>query len=81
MNVPPSNIPIVGQPYTPRGGFATAVITCNCATPADVLLVGQTPNTCRNCGRMFTLGAATFDHASGEMRLSVGMATAPAISQ
>lgn len=70
---PPANIPIIGQPFTVKNGFATVVIQCGCEAKEPVLLIGGNPGTCKACRRSFVCTGATFNAQSGQMQVQVGL--------
>jgi hypothetical protein len=73
-NFPSSAIPIVGQAFTPRSGFITAVISCNCdGASTEVLLIAGFPQVCRRCGRKYMLAAGSADHTTGQLQLKVAI--------
>jgi hypothetical protein len=72
---PGSALPIVGQPFTLKDWFLQLLVTCNCSSrPEPLLIIGQVgaTSTCSACGRHFVLQAIVPD-AAGQLQLSIGM--------
>lgn len=67
-------IPIVGQPFTFKGGFHTVQLQCSCEAHEPVLLVGIAPSFCPACARGFACVGFTF--AKGQIDVQI-MLVAP----
>ncbi len=68
----PSAIPIIGQPFVLKGGFATIFGQCGCEGKGLVVLVGMTPNACPECKRAFIVQSLAID-AAGQLQVQVGV--------
>lgn len=70
---PAERIPIVGQAFTPKGGFPTAMITCGCEAKTPILLIANSPAQCGECKRIFVIQKFAVDNATGQMQLAIGL--------
>jgi hypothetical protein len=68
-----SQIPIVGQAFTAKGGFATAMIQCGCEAKSPILLIGNAPGGCPACRRVFVVQKFSCDNQTNQIELSVGL--------
>jgi hypothetical protein len=72
---PPSDegVPIIGQPFKVKGGFATVMLQCTCEAAEPVLLLGGSPGKCTACGRMFVTHTFKFDMQTGQINVNVAL--------
>ena len=69
----PAGVPIIGQPFTVKGGYATALIQCQCEAREPVLLLGNAPAFCAGCHRGFIIVGFSFDARVGQIQVNVGL--------
>ena len=65
------NIPLVGQGFTVKGGFATVMVQCSCGANEPILLVGSTPQGCPACRKLFKVVEFSFDSTTGRIHTKV----------
>jgi hypothetical protein len=75
---PSPEIPIIGQPFTVKSGFATTLIQCGCERAEPIILLASTPASCRACGRTFVCVGFAFDGQTGQIQARVGLMNQPA---
>jgi hypothetical protein len=66
-------VPIVGQLFTVKAWFSTVLLVCNCDAQAPLLLVGPSVTPCPSCGRGYQAQQITFNAATGETNINVGV--------
>jgi hypothetical protein len=71
-----TTVPIVGQAFTLKSGYATALIQCGCEAREPLLLVGQFPTQCPACRRGFVLTAFTV--SQGQVQVQIGLVSTEA---
>lgn len=77
---PRVDVPIVGQPFTVKGGHGTTMVQCNCGAREPVLLIGQAPNFCPACDLGFSVGMFSIDE-QGQLKVGIRLVRrAPTIS-
>ncbi len=67
---PRSEVPIVGQPFVVKGGYATTLVQCTCGAREPVLLVGQAPNFCPACDLGFRVSLFSIDE-QGQLKVGI----------
>lgn len=71
-------IPIVGQTFTLKGGFSTVFGQCGCEGKGYVALVGQAPNACPECKRVFVVKSFAMT-PEGQVMAEIAVMQAPAL--
>lgn len=71
---PRSNIPLVGQAFTVKNGFATVMIQCGCGANEPVLIVGDAQAPCGACGRVYAQMEFTYSRQTGQINAAIGIA-------
>lgn len=69
-------IPIIGQPFELKLWFVQLLVTCKCADPQPVLIVGipgGAQGQCSACHRVFVLQSLGVDPATGNPQFNLGM--------
>jgi len=71
---PTANVPIIGQPFTLKGGFSTTLVQCECEAKVPVLVIGAGPGVCAACRRTFVVLKFAFDGQTGQIQANVALA-------
>ncbi len=66
------DVPIIGQPFTIRAWWPTAMLNCNCESKHALLLQGFGQVTiCPDCHKAFVIERAVQDPQTGQVGLQV----------
>lgn len=71
----PDTIPIIGQTFTLKGGYSTLLVQCNCPAKEPIILIGNNPNACPVCHRVFAAKSVTIT-PDGQVRADIGLMVA-----
>ena len=75
---PKNGVPIIGQPFTVKGGFPTTLLQCQCEAHEPVMLIGGSPGQCSACHRTFVCASFSFNAQTGQIQVQVGLVNQPA---
>lgn len=71
-----NNIPLVGQPFTFKSWFPTALVVCNCDAKEPVQIVGSGVHQCPACHRGFMIGALQYNAQTGQLNVNIAVVMA-----
>lgn len=71
-----AQVPIVGLPFALEGWLYQILLTCKCATPKPVLIIGLpgvAAGQCPSCKQVYGLHGVTVDPVTGQPQFQIAM--------
>lgn len=75
-----ANVPLIGLPFALEAWFVQILITCKCATPKLVFIIGQPGSAggqCPSCKQLYGLQGIGIDPVTGQPHFQIAMVTTP----